>query len=103
MYVDEFVEVKSVYLTVFTSNLVSLDKLPIANVLYRFDKEDVTVVSLEHNNTIYLVDNMIDSLTNPIHCDDDDMRFDIVPKVYYPNNNNSHSFTFPYGTSIPVG
>ena len=45
---------------------------------------------------------MINTLTIPINCDDDDVRFDLVPKVYYPNNNNSHSITFPYGTSIPV-
>ena len=51
-YVDEFVEVKSVNVTEWTYILGSIYNLPIDHVLYIFDKEDVTVVLLEHNNTI---------------------------------------------------
>ena len=58
-YVDEFVEGESV-------NVAS-------------DKEDGTVVLLEHNTTIYMKDYMIDSLDNPILCEDNDMRFDLRP------------------------
>ena len=58
-YVDEFVEGESV-------NVAS-------------DKEDGTVVLLEHNTTIYMGDYMIDSLANPIRCEDNDVRFDLRP------------------------
>ena len=50
-YVDEFVEGKIVNVTGFRYTLVSIDKLPIAHILYTFDKEDETMVLLEHNNT----------------------------------------------------
>ena len=45
---------------------------------------------------------MINSLDNPIQCKDNDVRYDLHPRLYYPNNNNAHSITFPDGTSIPV-
>ena len=38
------------------------------HVLYELDKEDLTVVLIEHNNTIDMGDDMIDSLDNPIQC-----------------------------------
>ena len=101
-HVDEFVEGKSVNLTVFTSNLVSIDKITISHVLYKFDKKDETVVFIEQNNTIFMGDNMIDSLDKPIGCEDNDVRVDLRSKIYYPHNNNSQSITFSDGTSIPV-
>ena len=97
-YVDEFVEGKSVNVTGFTSTLGSIDNLPIAHLLYLFDKEDGTMVLLEHNNTIYMVDGMINSLDNPIRCEGNDARIDLPPKVYDPNNNNTQLITLPYGT-----
>ena len=45
---------------------------------------------------------MIDSLANPIQCEDNYLRIYLRPKLYYPNNNNIHSITFPDGTLIPV-
>ena len=75
-YVDEFFEGKSFNVTWFTSTLVSIDNLPISCVLYTFDKECGTVVVLKHNNTIYMEYDMIDSFTNPIQCDDNDVIFD---------------------------
>ena len=101
-YVDEFVEGKSVNLTVFTSNLVSIDKITISHVLYKFDKKDETVVFIEQNNKIFMGDNMIDSLDKPIGCEDNDVRVDLRSKIYYPHNNNSQSINFSDGTSIPV-
>ena len=87
-YVDEFVYGKSVNVTVFKSTFWYIDSLPITNAFYAFYKEDGTVVLLEHNNTIYMGNNMIDSLANPIQCEDNDVRIDLRSKVYYPNNNN---------------
>ena len=45
---------------------------------------------------------MIYSLAKPIQSEDNDVKVDLRPKVYYPNNNNAQSITFPVGTSIPV-
>ena len=101
-YVEKFVEFKSVYVIGFTSTLGYIDNLPIAHVLYAFDKGDGTLVFLEHNNTIYIGDDMIDSLANPIQFEDNDVIVDLRPKVYYSNKNNSQLIIFPDGTSIPV-
>ena len=100
-YVDEFVEGKSVNVTKSTSTLGYIYDLPISHVLYTFDKEDVTVFLIEHNNTIYMNENIIDSLSNPIQCEDNDVRVYLRPKVYYPNNNNKQSINFPDESSIP--
>ena len=101
-YVDEFVEGNCVNVTGITPTLVSIDNLPIAHLLYVFDKEYVTVVLFEHNHTIYMGDNMIDSLCNPIQYEDNDVIVDLSPKVYYSNNDNSNLITFLGGNSIPV-
>ena len=87
-YVDEFVEVKSVNATGFKSTLRSIDNLPITHFLYAFDKENGIVVLIEHNNTIYMGDNMINYLAKPIQCEDNNARIDLHPKLYYQNNNN---------------
>ena len=101
-YVDEVFEGKSVNITGFTSTFGSIDDLPISHVLYAFDKEDETLVLLEQNNTVYMLYDMIDSLDNPIHCEDNDVIFDLHPKLYNTNNYNTQSINFPDGASIPV-
>ena len=45
---------------------------------------------------------MINQLANPIQCEDNDVRVDFCPKIYYPTNNNAQSITFPDGNSFPV-
>ena len=60
------------------------------------------MVLIEHNNKIYMKDDMIDTLANPIQREDNYARVDLRPKAYYPNNDNAQSITFPYGTLIPV-
>ena len=45
---------------------------------------------------------MINSLANPIQCEDNSVRFDSCPNVYYPNKNNTQSITFLDETSILV-
>ena len=66
-----------------------IENLPIAHVLYAFDKEDGTVVFLVHNNTIYMGDGMINSLANLIQCEDNNERINLRPKAYDTNRNNS--------------
>ena len=101
-YVDEFIEGKSVNVTGSTYNLGYIDNLPIAHVLYVFYKEYGTLVFLEQKNTIYMRDNMTNSLSCPIQYEDNDVRIYLHTKVYDPNNNKAHSITFPYLTSISV-
>ena len=60
------------------------------------------MVLLEHNNTIYMGENVIDSLANPFQCEDNNVRVDLRPKLYNPNNNNAQAVTFQCGTSILV-
>ena len=100
--IDLFVEGRSFNLTGLTFTLVYIDNLTIYHVFYEFDKEDGTVVLLENNNTKYMGSNMIDLFVIPIQCEDCDVRIDLYPKLYYPNNNNAQSITFPDGNSIPV-
>ena len=97
-YVDEFVEVDSANVTVYTSALGSIYNLPIFHAMYAFDKEDGTVVLLEHINTIYMEYNMINSLNNLIQFEYNDVNIYLHSKVYYPNNNNRKFPNFPYGT-----
>ena len=56
------------------------------------------MVLLEHNKNIYKADDMINSLDNPIRCEENDVIIDLHPKVYDPNNNNAQSITLPGGT-----
>ena len=60
------------------------------------------MILIEHNNTKYMGETMIDSLANPIQCEDNYVRFNLRPKLYYPNNNYAQTFTFPDWNSIPV-
>ena len=53
------------------------------------------MILIEHNNTKYMGETMIDSLANPIQCEDNYVRFNLRPKLYYPNNNYAQTFTFP--------
>ena len=79
-YVDELVEGKSVNITGFTSTLESIDNILIAHVLYEFNKEDINVVLLKYNNTIYMDDDMIDSLANFIQCRNNDVIINLRQK-----------------------
>ena len=82
-FVEEFVEGKIVNATGFTPSLGALNGLPIAHVVYAHDTLDGSVLLLECNNSIYLGDNMADGLINPIQCEENGVRVDTRPKVYY--------------------
>ena len=84
-----FVEVKNDNVPGFISTLRYIDNLPIAHVLYAFNKEDGNVVLIEHNNTIYMGDDMINLLANSIQCEDNYLIINLRPKVYDTNNNNA--------------
>ena len=101
-FVEEFVEGKVVNAQGFSSSLGKISNLPIANVLYAYDAPDSSVILLECNNSIYLGDDMDDSLINPIQCEDNGVREDTRPKSFYPGEENAQSIVFDDGTKIPI-
>ena len=101
-FVEEFIEGKSVTASGFTESLGSLKNLPIANVLYAMDHFDGTVIILECNNTIYLGEQMDDSLANPIQLEENNVRVDTRPRTYYPDDPNAQSILFEDGTRLHI-
>ena len=59
-YVDEFIIGSTVTAAGFADSLGKLSDLPLANVLYAYDRPDDSTILLEHNNVIYLGDDMED-------------------------------------------
>ena len=101
-YVEEFIEGKVVNATGFSPSLGSVPNLPLANVLYAYDSQDGQVYVIECNNSIYLGEDMTDSLVNPIQCEDNNVRVDIRPRVYYPDCTSAQTITFDDGTVLPL-
>ena len=77
-YVEEFIEGKTI--TEFSVSLVSMNNLPVVNVLYDSDKEKGTTIFLEHNNTIYMGKDMEYPVANPIQLENNVIRVDLCPK-----------------------
>ena len=100
-FVEEFIEGKTVTATCFSTSLGSLKDLPIVHVLYAYDSHEGETLLLEHNNTMYLGEDLNDSLTNPIQSEESDFRVDISPKVIFKEE-RSQSVTFPDDTIIPL-
>ena len=102
-YVESFVEGKTVNASGFSNALGSMKNLPIANVVYAYDKNDGQTLLIENNNAIYLGDNMIDSLLNPIQAEENNVRIDIRPRRFYPSeSNHCQSISFSDGTTLPL-
>ena len=101
-YVEAFVEGKMVTATGFSSTLGQLENLHVAHVVYAHDLNDGSVILLENNNTIYMGENMEDSLINPIQCEDNMVHVDTRPAKYYPNEVSCQSLTFADGYQIPI-
>ena len=86
----------------FTIYLCSLVNIPIENVLYSYDAENGKKIILEAKNSIYLFDNMDDSLMNPIQVEEVEVRVDTRPKRYYPDDRSKQLVSFLDGTKTPV-
>ena len=65
-YVEEFVEGSIVTDTGFISELGFMKDLPIANILYVYYLSGGATAILDHNNTIYMGNDMVDLLDKPI-------------------------------------
>ena len=101
-YVEEFIEGQTVSASGFTSSLGKLSNLPLANVVYAFDKQNGETVLIECNNSIYLGEKMEDSLANPIQAEENDVRVDLRPRYFYPGDENAQSILFTDGTRLPI-
>ena len=75
---DEFIVGKTVTATGFSSLLGKLDNLPYAHVLYAYDYGEGSIILLEHNNAIYMGDNMDDSMSNPIQSEEAGVKVDMT-------------------------
>ena len=101
-YVEEFIIGKTVTATGFSPSLGKLENLPYAHVLYAYDHAGGSVILLEHNNAIYIGNNMNDSLSNPIQSEEAGVRIDLRPKRYYENDEHAQTISFTDGTIIPI-
>ena len=101
-YIEEWVEGKEITATCFVPSLGLRLNLPIEHVLYAYDSEDSTTLLFEANNSIYAIKDMTDYLMQPIQAEYKDVRIDVCPKHYYPNDNKSQTITFSDGTKLPV-
>ena len=101
-YVEEFIIGKMVTAMGFSPFLGKLENLTYTHVLYAYDDEDGSVLLLEYNNTIYLGDAMQDSLSNPIKSEIIGIRIDLRPKLYYGEDCQTQTITFPNGMVLLI-
>ena len=101
-YVEEFIQGKVVNATGFTNTLGSLNNLPIAHVLYAYNHLDGSTLVIECNNSIYLGEDMVDSLVNPVQCKDNNVHVNLRPWAYYPSASSAQWIVFDDGTSLQL-
>ena len=101
-YVEEFVVGKAVSATGFSPSLGKLDNLRYVHVLYAYGHQDGTTLIIKHNNTIYLGEDMEDSLCKTIQSEEAGTRVDIRSRYYYEDSDGLQSMMFPDGTIIPI-
>lgn len=102
-HIDSYVDGRSVTAKGFASNLPELKDIPIVNCSFAYDDENGKTFLLQINNAIYLGENMEHSLLCPNQCEDNNIRIDIRPKLYYPNSPTASTiFCSEQNLSIPV-
>ena len=69
-------------------------------MLYAYDTKFGTTLLLEHNNTIYLGEDMDDSLGNPIQSEEYGVQVDVHSKKDYPDKDSAQNVRFSDSTSI---
>ena len=101
-YVEDFDEGCNITTTGFTSAPGSIKCLPIENVLYEYDISDGTTIILDHNNTIYMGNDIFDSLYNPIQSKESDNRVDLISKYNKGYQEGFQSAILKNGTVITI-
>jgi hypothetical protein len=84
-HIDSYIEGRTVTARGFASNLPSLDNIPIVNCSFAYDTNNGKTLLLQVNNALYMGENMEHSLLCPNQCEDNDIRIDLRPSLYYPN------------------
>ena len=85
-----------------TESVDALNDLRIAHVLYACGTKYGTTILLEHNNTIHIGDHKKDFLGNNIQLEDNGIRVDTRPKLYYNDALNCQTILIPDGTVIKI-
>ena len=80
--VESFIEGKTVSASGFSNSMPVMENLPLANVLYAYDTQGGETFILRVNNSIYLGDQMEDSLLCPNQCRDNGIKIDTRPSIY---------------------
>ena len=101
-FVEDFIEGTTVTASGFANSLGKLKDLPLANIVYVYDKPDLNTILLEQNRVIYLGWDMPNSLANPIQSEGFGMRVDLRLKQYYGDDVTCQQFTFDDVTTIPI-
>lgn len=85
--VESFIEGKTVTATGFSGTMPAIENLPLANVLYAYNYPHSEVFKLRVKNSIYLGDEMEDSLLCPNQCRERGIEIDTRPRIYSNNEN----------------
>ena len=101
-FINSYVDGKSVTAQGFASSLPSLNNIPIVNCSFAYDSPDGTVYILEINNALYLGKDMEHSLLCPNQCEDNDVRIDLRPARFYPDQSTASTISVPGGLILPI-
>ena len=89
----EFVEGKTVTAKGCANHLPSTPDLPIVNVAYAYDAPTGEIFILVVNNSIYMGEKIEDSLLCPNQSEENGVRIDLRPKIYYPEEATAQSIS----------
>ena len=88
--------------TGFSLYLGLLKETTIANVLYTYEKSDVTTILLDKNNTIYMGYVMEYYIANPLQSKENGIQIYICPNRYYIDDSIYQTVTILDGIIIPI-
>ena len=91
-HVIEFIDGKEVSAKSWSGH--KTNSLRIANVAFAYDKPSGDTIILIFNQSIYAGDHVVDSLINPIQCLFNDVKVDIRPKLFYPEDESAQCIQF---------
>jgi hypothetical protein len=102
-HIDSYVDGKTVTANGFANNLPSIDNIPIVNCSFAYDDDNGRTFLLQVNNAIYMGEDMEHSLLCPNQCEENDIRIDLRPKLYYPNDERASTiYCAGNDLSIPI-
>ena len=100
--VESIIEGKTVSASGFTDAMPVMENLPLANILYAYDTQDGETFILRVNNSIYLGDQMEDSLLCPNQCFENGILIDTRPTIYCKEESAATMECPDRGLRIPI-